>query len=127
MQKTTPNHPLKNPNSPHYHITGDESIHLMERMYSKRELLAWAKITAMKYRMRIGKKDAPEKEIEKISTYEAYYAYLIAELTSEDVTQVPRTKEDDAQVLDCEKIRQIWEKHLREPTTNDSKGTVNVK
>jgi hypothetical protein len=39
-------------------------------------LIAWAKITAMKYRLRVGKKDDPIKEIEKIKTFEAYYEYL---------------------------------------------------
>ena len=72
----TNNHPLKNPDSTHYLITGDESIELMEKMYTTEELMAWSKISAMKYRMRIGKKDSPEKELIKIKTYEDYYEYL---------------------------------------------------
>ena len=69
-------HPLHNQDSSHYHITGDEAISLMEAMYTTEELMAWSKITAMKYRLRIGKKDNPDKEIVKIKTYEDYYEYL---------------------------------------------------
>lgn len=75
MSKTT--HPLHNPDSTYYHITGDEAISLMEAMYTTEELMAWSKITAMKYRLRIGKKDNPDKEIVKIKTYEDYYEYLV--------------------------------------------------
>ena len=70
-------HPILNPDSPHYAMPGGkEAIEHLEAMYQPEELMAWAKITAMKYRLRIGKKDDPIKEIEKIRTYEAYYEYL---------------------------------------------------
>lgn len=70
-------HPLLNPDSPHYQmIDGVEAIERMEQMYSTSDLLAWAKITAMKYRLRIGNKDDPSKEVVKINGYEAYYKYL---------------------------------------------------
>jgi len=75
-------HPLKNPDSSHYAMwhNGDgeavEAIDLMEKMFAPEELLAWAKITALKYRLRIGKKDDIAKEMKKIETYEAYIAYL---------------------------------------------------
>lgn len=70
-------HPLLNPDSPHYSmVDGIESIERMEQMYTVEELMVWAKITAMKYRLRIGKKDDVSKESKKIETYEAYYSYL---------------------------------------------------
>ena len=73
-------HPLLNPESTHYSITGNEAIELMESMYSIEELMSWAKITAMKYRLRIGKKDDPSKELIKIKGYEDYYDYLVIKL-----------------------------------------------
>lgn len=71
------NHPLLNPESSHYSmIDGIEAIERMEQMYSIDELMIWAKMTAMKYRLRIGNKDDVQKEAKKIATYEAYYTYL---------------------------------------------------
>ena len=73
-------HPLLNPESRHYEmIDGVETITRMEQMYSGEELMAWAAISAMKYRLRIGKKDDVMKEARKIESYEAYYRYLCAE------------------------------------------------
>ncbi len=70
-------HPLLNPDSKHYSMfDGIEAIERMEQMFDREELMAWAKISAMKYRLRIGAKDDPLKEVEKIRTYEAYYRYL---------------------------------------------------
>lgn len=70
-------HPLLNEDSSHYTMIGGvEAIELMEKMFTREELMAWAKLTAMKYRLRIGDKDAPDKEVKKIKTYEAYYKYL---------------------------------------------------
>jgi hypothetical protein len=70
-------HPLINDNSPHYEMIGGvQSIELMEKMFTREELMAWAKISAMKYRMRIGAKDHPKNEITKIKSFEAYYRYL---------------------------------------------------
>lgn len=70
-------HPLKNPDSKHYQmVDGIESIERLEQMYSRKELMAWAKISAMKYRMRIGHKDNTQKEVTKILGFEAYYEYL---------------------------------------------------
>ena len=70
-------HPLLNPDSKHYHmVDGIEAVARLEQMYTSEELAIWAKITAMKYRLRIGNKDDVEKEATKISTYEAYYRYL---------------------------------------------------
>jgi len=71
-------HPLLNPASPHYSmVDGVEAIERMEQMYSTEDLMAWAKISAMKYRLRIGGKDDVEKEAKKIATYEEYYKYLL--------------------------------------------------
>ena len=70
-------HPLINSDSPHYKVVDVEAIELMEKIFTVEELKAWAKITAMKYRLRIGKKDNIEKEVKKIKTYEKYYDYLV--------------------------------------------------
>jgi len=70
-------HPLVNSKSKHYtHPEGVESIEYLEKMFTKEEMMVWTKITAMKYRMRIGKKDSIEEEMEKINGYENYYSYL---------------------------------------------------
>ena len=70
-------HPLLNPDSTHYQMCdGVEAITRMEQMYSTKELMIWAKITAMKYRLRIGNKDEIARENTKIKGYEAYYKYL---------------------------------------------------
>ena len=74
-------HPLLNPESKHYSMVDDvEAIERMEQMYSKEDLMVWAKCTAMKYRLRIGNKDDVTKEAKKIETYEAYYEYLKCQL-----------------------------------------------
>jgi|SaaInlStandDraft_4_1057021.scaffolds.fasta_scaffold66870_2 hypothetical protein len=70
-------HPLKNPDSDHYRmIGGQEAVEVMEQVFTPFELKIWAKITAFKYRMRIGNKDEVVKEAIKISGYEEYYKYL---------------------------------------------------
>ena len=70
-------HPLLNQDSKHYSMVDDvEAIERMEQMYSSSDLMAWAKLSAMKYRLRIGSKDDVTKEAKKIETYEAYYSYL---------------------------------------------------
>jgi len=74
-------HPLLNPDSHHYKMVDNvESIERMEQMYTTEELMVWAKMTAMKYRLRIGNKDDVLKEAKKIETYEAYYKYLEEQL-----------------------------------------------
>jgi hypothetical protein len=75
----TIDHPLINDESPHYEMLGGvQSIELMEMMFTTEELMAWAKITAMKYRLRVGKKvgNHAEQEVNKIRTFENYYRYL---------------------------------------------------
>lgn len=79
MEITRPecSHPLLNADSKHYEMVGGmEAIEIMESIFTVEELKAWAKLTAMKYRLRIGKKDDPTKEIKKIKTFEDYYQYL---------------------------------------------------
>ncbi len=73
-------HPLINEDSSSHYLMADgvEAIERLEMMFTQEELMAWAKITAMKYRLRIGHKDAPEKEVKKIKTYEDYHAFLVA-------------------------------------------------
>jgi len=70
-------HPLLNEQSKHYSMfDGVEAIARMEQMFSIEDLMAWSKLNAMKYRLRIGNKDEVNKEAKKIATYEAYYRYL---------------------------------------------------
>lgn len=70
-------HPLLNPESKHYQmVDGIESVERLEQMFTFHEMKIWAKITAMKYRMRIGNKDDVTKEVQKIKDYEAYYRFL---------------------------------------------------
>jgi hypothetical protein len=59
-------------------IDGVEAIKRMEQMYSPDELITWATITAMKYRLRVGNKEQVDalSDIEKIKSYEAYIKYL---------------------------------------------------
>ncbi len=72
-----PVHPLINPASRHYEMIDNvEAILRMEQMYSTQELMSWANISAMKYRLRIGHKDDVTKEASKIAGFEAYYKYL---------------------------------------------------
>lgn len=78
-------HPLLNPESTHYQmVDGVEAIERLEQMYTKEELATWAKITAMKYRLRIANKDDINKEAVKINGYEAYYTYLTDERSHDD-------------------------------------------
>lgn len=61
--KITMTHPLLNDDSKHYSMAdGVEAIARLEKMYTQDELKIWAKVTAMKYRLRIGKKDEPQKD-----------------------------------------------------------------
>jgi len=70
-------HPLTNPRSPHYvMVDGVEAIERMEQMYDIEELMNWAMISAMKYRLRLLHKDNIQKEASKIAGFEAYYRYL---------------------------------------------------
>ena len=77
FDKDVKQHPLINPDSRHYQmVDGTESILIMENMFTREELMAWAKITSYKYRFRLGKKDDNSKDIKKMQTYEVYYNYL---------------------------------------------------
>lgn len=69
-------HPLLNENSPHYKLFDKESIEQFEKLFSKDELMAWAKICYYKYMFRLGRKDEVKKELKKMATFEAYYDYL---------------------------------------------------
>lgn len=77
IQTAKETHPLLNSDSKHYRmVDGVEAIERLELMFTAEELAVWAKITVMKYRLRIGNKDDAVKEVKKIQTYEAYYKYL---------------------------------------------------
>ena len=73
-------HPLINENSKHYSMfDGREAIERLEQMFSVEELKAWAKISAFKYRLRVGHKGESTDwmlDIKKIKTFEDYYKYL---------------------------------------------------
>ena len=58
----TNKHPLKNNDSKHYEMVGGDSvIELMEKMFTREELMIWCKLNIMKYRLRIGHKDIHKK------------------------------------------------------------------
>ena len=74
-------------NNPHYLMYDDMlAIERLEQMYTKYELMMWAKITASKYMLRIGSKIEGDtvadfdrsvlKDVRKKITYEQYYTYL---------------------------------------------------
>jgi len=70
-------HPLINDDSSgHYGLFGHQTIDDFEKLFTKEELMAWAKITYYKYMFRLGKKDAVDKDLKKMRTYEDYYNYL---------------------------------------------------
>ncbi len=70
-------HPLLNPDSPHYKMFDDtEAVENLELIMTTQELMGWARGNVYKYRFRIGNKDDPTKEVNKILSYEAYYKYL---------------------------------------------------
>lgn len=117
-------HPLKNPDASHYAMwhNGDgeaiEAIDLMEKMFTTEELLAWAKITALKYRLRIGKKDDITKEMKKIETYEAYIAYLEHKIRIERMPKcTPEGMASMRRVLDAK-----FEKHRAFFKANEAKN-----
>ena len=71
---------LETEHGKHYELPGGmKGIEVLEAIFTKEELMAWARITAMKYRLRIGKKDDPIKELQKIESYELYYEDLKAQ------------------------------------------------
>ncbi len=86
VRKDENTHPLLNPESSHYAMVDDvEAIERMEQMYSIEELMAWAKLSAMKYRLRISSKEKDgsmeegvRSDASKIVSFEAYYTYLKA-------------------------------------------------
>jgi len=74
-------HPLKNPDSPHYElIAGIEAIEVLEAMFPKEEMKAWAKISYMKYQLRLGKKDDLPKELRKMDSFKTYWEHLNEEV-----------------------------------------------
>ena len=76
-EKLDNSHPLKNPESSHYDLwSGLEAIEVLEAVMTKEELIGWCKGNILKYRLRVGRKDEPLKELKKIETYENYLKYL---------------------------------------------------
>lgn len=79
-----PTSPLVNPESKHYEmIGGKQSVEYMEQMFTREEMMAWAKVTAMKYALRAGRKNITGtldesilSDIHKKISYEDYYKYL---------------------------------------------------
>ena len=76
--------PLINPESPHYQLVdGVQSIDVMEKIFTVKECMIWAKMNAMKYALRVGRKnihgdldDAILSDVYKRISYEKYYMYL---------------------------------------------------
>ena len=94
MKENLPLHLLINPNSNYYNEPGKKAgIELFEEEYNVKDLLAWSKITAHKYRLegRKGKGEV-EKDVVKLATYTNYYNML-----QDMVTKCPETLEMSAQ------------------------------
>jgi len=103
--------PLLNPDSKHYQMFDEkETIEHLEEMMTIDELKGWAKGNVFKYRLRIGHKDAIEKEMTKIKGYEEYYKFLNTERVLRDSGRNDRT-------LDYEKIKHICDERIRQLTT----------
>jgi predicted metal-dependent hydrolase len=72
-------HPLINPNSPHYNGVepGEKTlIEKFEEKYTIKQLYDWAMITEDKYFGRMGRKDDIDKETVKMDTYHNYKKML---------------------------------------------------
>ncbi|MBT0879826.1 MULTISPECIES: DUF3310 domain-containing protein [unclassified Campylobacter] len=65
-------HPLLNPKSPHYGSGKDATIYKMYDKYKQKDLLAWCRINAAKYKARKGKKQG-ESEQDNQEKYESFY------------------------------------------------------
>ena len=69
----------KDPINPsHYRQYDVESIEMMRRVWGDKEVAAFCKLNAFKYRMRVGHKDDPSQDLKK----ESWYLDKHAELTS---------------------------------------------
>ena len=87
-EKYVNTHPLINKESSHYSMfDGVEAIERMEALFTTKDLMAWAKLTSFKYRLRIGKKEQVDSssDVKKIITYEKYYNYLEKKLKQEEI------------------------------------------
>ena len=70
-------HPLINEDSPHYENEhGEVAIQEFEHEYTVNEMIAWAKITAAKYRFRRNMKGVKESDDKKYLTYMNYLLIL---------------------------------------------------
>lgn len=65
-------HPLLNPKSPHYGNGKDATIYKIYDEYKLKDLLAWCRINAAKYKARKGKKQG-ESEQDNQEKYESFY------------------------------------------------------
>ena len=62
---------VKNPASTHYELwNGTEAIDVIKQMLTPEEYIGFLKGNILKYQLRLGKKDAAEKEMIKIKDYQ---------------------------------------------------------
>lgn len=75
---------VKNPASTHYELwQGTEAIDVIKEMLTPKEYKGFLKGNILKYQLRLGKKDATDKEIIKIKDYQRELRELLNEsLTS---------------------------------------------
>jgi hypothetical protein len=84
MKKIKMNHPLVDPKSPHYvDKDGKQQIEKMEADMTVCEMLGFAKGNVLKYNARLGKKDNPKRDQEKIDKYRNYGSFLLSLLDME--------------------------------------------
>lgn len=74
MSKEQVNHPS------HYNRYDIETIDMMERVFGTLDTINWCRMTAFKYRMRLGLKDDIEQDLAK----EEWYLKKAEELTAKE-------------------------------------------
>ena len=70
-------HPLIDPGSPYYDANGEPTIFKLERELTVCEMIGACIFNIGKYKARLGKKDDPARELEKIGRYEVYLEELL--------------------------------------------------
>jgi hypothetical protein len=69
-------HPLLNEDSKHYHAEEEPAILTLEKHFTLAQMLSWAEITALKYKLRENHKGQKENDIIKRQTFNDYADFL---------------------------------------------------
>lgn len=71
-------------NATHYDDQRINMIHIFERVWGTRAVMTYCEITALKYRIRMGKKDNLEQELIKAEWYQRMASYLLGKVDTEE-------------------------------------------